>query len=616
LFNEEQKEVIDWKDGPLLVLGTPGSGKTTVIINRIKTMIKQHGISPKKILVITFTRAAAESMKKRFLALMEDDDPDLGAVRFCTFHSFFYWVVRRAYHFENDAVLSEEEKYRIIRDILKEINTEYFYRNDLPESILNQLGVCSSNMLSLEDFDSVDVSACEFRTIASKYEETKRKLGKLDFQDMETMCFELLRTRPDIVEVLHKLYPYIMVDEFQDTNKMQYEILKMLVAPDNNLFAVGDDDQSIYSFRGARPDIMLNFSKDFSGAVVKGLTVNYRCPGIITNYSSMLIGNNKKRFLKALRSKKSMDEGDILYAEPKDTNTECRMIVKRIQESKNNGTEYDEMAVLYRTKREPGKLAAMLKKENIPFVITDTIPDIYSHFAVKTILDYIAYSLGNHSRELFLRIMNKPVRYIKRTWLTEEDVEISVLKDICIDEEAEYVLEYLDDLEDSVDTIRKMSPFASVNYIRKGVGYDEYLKGYAVEHHMDYSDLKEILDEFTAGLENLKTYDELYEQIDAERELLKEQEKIKKKGFSEGVRLMTLHSAKGLEFDEVHILNCVENIIPHKKALQDTDGLEEERRMFYVGMTRTKNILYLYAPVTIGGKKMTVSRFVREQLKK
>ncbi len=607
VFNEEQIEAIRWGKGPLLVLGTPGSGKTTVITYRILNLIEEKKVRPENILVITFTKAAAESMKERFLNISGRKYEN---VRFSTFHSFFYWIIRTAYKFSDEAVITEEEKMGIIRKLLKQINPEYADNNEVLNSVLLQMDIINFDMIDISDYYSKDMPSNDFKRLFLEYQDEKKKLRRLDFNDMSSMCYTLLKERKDILKQIQRLYPYIMVDEFQDTNLIQYEILKLLVHPGDNIFAVGDDDQSIYGFRGARPDIMLSFGQEFNKARILTLSLNYRCPKVICDKSRNLITNNKKRYKKRLRSGAG-DKGRVTLIRPKDNGTQCEMIVDRIRLSIKEGILPSEIAVLYRTNQDPRKLIFKLREFNIPFVLKDLLPDIFNHFAVVPIISYMLFAIGDDRRKIFLNFMNKPVRYISRNMLKYENVD---LRDLILEaEDKDYLVTNIRILNNQLRRISRLDPYAAINYIRKAVGYDDYIAEFCDKRNMDKEEIFDILNDFQGMAEGTKDFNEFFTYMEDYRKILIEESK-KKKMYQEsldGVRLMTMHSAKGLEFKEVHIINCVEGDIPHKKANTDSE-IEEERRMFYVALTRSSELLYIYSPKTMGSKSCNESRFLKE----
>lgn len=600
-FTEEQIKAIEFFDGPAMVLGTPGSGKTTVIINRVNNLIYEYNVKPENILVITFTRAAAESMEERFLELTGLKETK---VRFGTFHSFFYWVVRTAYGSSAQlSVLDENKKRAVIKDILKSLNTEEYNSDETIRGILSDLGNMACNMIDIEYYHSKNMSDELFYRIYHEYEEYKKKNGFLDFDDMVSQCYNLLKDRQDILEAIRNLYPYILVDEYQDTNRVQYEILKLLAHPRDNLYVVGDDDQSIYGFRGARPDIMKLFEKEFPGAKIIGLSYNFRCPEEIVDFSTKIISKNEGRFEKSLKSNVSK-KGTVSICKVPDIKSENTELVKKIKSDREAGIRYSDMAILYRTNAQPRSLIYKLRQEGIPYSIKDVIPDIATNPYIKPIIQYIRYARGDHSREVFLSFMNKPVRYISRELLYDKTIEIENLKRIAKSNSKDYLIDRLDRLMNELRTILMLSPFGAVNYIRKAIDYDSYLVKTLDENGINKDEVFSILEDFQDSLAGMSGFDEMFEMLDKPEELFVSTEKT-----GDRVDLMTLHSAKGLEYKSVHIIDCVEGTIPYKKS-KSAPELEEERRLLYVGVTRSGEKLTLYVPGKIGEKEVKVSEFI------
>lgn len=600
-FTEEQIKAIEFFDGPAMVLGTPGSGKTTVIINRVNNLIYEYNVKPENILVITFTRAAAESMEERFLELTGLKETK---VRFGTFHSFFYWVVRTAYGSSAQlSVLDENKKRAVIKDILKSLNTEEYNSDETIRGILSDLGNMACNMIDIEYYHSKNMSDELFYRIYHEYEEYKKKNGFLDFDDMVSQCYNLLKDRQDILEAIRNLYPYILVDEYQDTNRVQYEILKLLAHPRDNLYVVGDDDQSIYGFRGARPDIMKLFEKEFPGAKIIGLSYNFRCPEEIVDFSTKIISKNEGRFEKSLKSNVSK-KGTVSICKVPDIKSENTELVKKIKSDREAGIGYSDMAILYRTNAQPRSLIYKLRQEGIPYSIKDVIPDIATNPYIKPIIQYIRYARGDHSREVFLSFMNKPVRYISRELLYDKTIEIENLKRIAKSNSKDYLIDRLDRLMNELRTILMLSPFGAVNYIRKAMDYDSYLVKTLDENGINKDEVFSILEDFQDSLAGMSGFDEMFEMLDKPEELFVSTEKT-----GDRVDLMTLHSAKGLEYKSVHIIDCVEGTIPYKKS-KSAPELEEERRLLYVGVTRSGEKLTLYVPGKIGEKEVKVSEFI------
>lgn len=602
-YSKEQLRAIEHVDGPCMVIAGPGSGKTAVITGRIKYLIESAGVSPADILVITFTRAAAAEMEQRFKAMTKGHSYP---VRFGTFHSIYFWIIKTAYKLSNSNIISNEEKRKIIDKILIGMSLEYENKEDIISGILSEISLVKCDMLDIDNYYSKDMPENEFREIYKRFIREMNRFGKIDFDDMMVMCYELLNKRPDILKTCRNIFKYIMIDEFQDSNKIQYEIFKMLAKPLENVFIVGDDDQSVYGFRGARPEIMFLFEKDFKNTTKYYLVENYRCDRMITKVSSKLIADNKKRFDKKLVSKNTA-EGKYEIIETEDTNSENDAIISRVREHFAAGIPYEDQAVLYRTNIEPRRLVYKLNQYNIPYTISDSLPNIFEHFVVKGVLDYMSFAMGDISRSTFLRIMNKPSRYISRNLLLEEEIDFDALRYRARDKE--YVVERLDKLEADLRLIRKMRPYPALNFIRNAVGFNDYIKDYAEFRQLDADELYEVLDEFASMIVDFTSYGEMFEFIEEYSEVLKKQQ-IEEKD-KKGLRLMTIHSSKGLEFDCVYIMNVVDGCIPYRKA-KTTGEIEEERRMLYVAMTRARHELYVYTPKEVSGKPKSRSSFLKD----
>ncbi len=600
-YSKEQELAIKHVNGPCMVIAGPGSGKTAVITGRIKYLIESAGVSPADILVITFTRAAASQMEQRFKAMTKGHDY---RVRFGTFHSIYFWIIKTAYNLNNQSVISNDEKRKIIEKILGGMSLEYENKEDIISSILSQISIVKCDMINIENYYSKDMPEDVFREVYRRFHHEMNRFGKIDFDDMMVMCYELLNKRPDILKSCRNIFKYIMVDEFQDSNKIQYEIFKLLAKPLENVFVVGDDDQSVYGFRGARPEIMFLFEKDFKNTRKYYLVDNYRCDRIITGVSSKLIADNKKRFDKKLVSKKS-EEGKYEIVSTTDVNSENEAIIANVREHYALGIPYEEQAVLYRTNIEPRRLVYKLNQFNIPYTISDSLPNIFEHFVVKGVLNYMRFAMGDRSRAVFLQIMNKPGRYISRNLLIEDEIDFNELRYRARDKE--YVVERIDKLMADLRLISKMRPYPALNFIRNAVGFDDYIKDYAEFRQLDADELYEVLDEFASMIVDFKSYAEMFEFIEEYSEVLKKQQ-IEERD-KKGLKLMTMHSSKGLEFDCVYIMNVVEGCIPYRKAKTSAE-IEEERRMLYVAMTRARHELYVYTPKEVSGKPKNKSSFL------
>lgn len=606
-LSEAQKEAITHKQGPMLVLAGPGSGKTLVITKRTQHLIEEYGINPARILVITFTKAAAEEMKERFIKLMEGKN--LG-VNFGTFHAVFFKILRYAYNYNASNIISDEQKYRYYKELIDELEIEIEDEKEFIEGISSEISLVKSEKMDINNYYSMNCSEDNFAKLYAGYEKKLRKANLIDFDDMLLLCYELLVARPDILALWQHKYEYILIDEFQDINKIQYDIIRLLAKPQDNLFIVGDDDQSIYRFRGAKPEIMLNFSKDYPKAKQVLLNYNYRSKGKIVNAALRVVKNNSKRYEKEITTiHEDGDEVEIKVAA--DLPEENKMVLELIHEYHKKGYAYNQIAILYRTNTQPGALVEKLMEYNIPFRMRDAIPNIYEHWITKNILAYIKIAMGSRDRSLFLEIINRPKRYISRDCFGNPVVDLNRVKEYYSDRS--YVIERIEKLEYDLALLKKTNPFAAITYIRRAIGYDDYLREYADFRRMKVDELYDILSELQENSRDFKTYEEWFAHMEAYQEELKRQVEQRKNKSYDGVSLSTFHASKGLEYDVVIIIDANEGITPHRKALLLED-MEEERRMFYVAMTRAKQRVHIFSVKERFHKELAFSRFVGEIL--
>lgn len=606
-LSEAQKEAITHKQGPMLVLAGPGSGKTLVITKRTQHLIEEYGINPARILVITFTKAAAEEMKERFIKLMEGKN--LG-VNFGTFHAVFFKILRYAYNYNASNIISDEQKYRYYKELIDELEIEIEDEKEFIEGISSEISLVKSEKMDINNYYSMNCSEDNFAKLYAGYEKKLRKANLIDFDDMLLLCYELLVARPDILALWQHKYEYILIDEFQDINKIQYDIIRLLAKPQDNLFIVGDDDQSIYRFRGAKPEIMLNFSKDYPKAKQVLLNYNYRSKGKIVSAALRVVKNNSKRYEKEITTiHEDGDEVEIKVAA--DLPEENKMVLELIHEYHKKGYAYNQIAILYRTNTQPGALVEKLMEYNIPFRMRDAIPNIYEHWITKNILAYIKIAMGSRDRSLFLEIINRPKRYISRDCFGNPVVDLNRVKEYYSDRS--YVIERIEKLEYDLALLKKTNPFAAITYIRRAIGYDDYLREYADFRRMKVDELYDILSELQENSRDFKTYEEWFAHMEAYQEELKRQVEQRKNKSYDGVSLSTFHASKGLEYDVVIIIDANEGITPHRKALLLED-MEEERRMFYVAMTRAKQRVHIFSVKERFHKELAFSRFVGEIL--
>ena len=611
-FHESQLRAIRHKDGPMLVLAGPGSGKTTVITHRIRHLVEEYNVEPGGILVITFTKAAAQEMKQRFQALMEGRRL---LVSFGTFHAVFFSILKHAYRYDASNIIREEQRMRIIRELMEKYQVEVEDEAEFANGVLSEISLVKGEMLNLDLYYAKNCSEEMFKKLYQGYADALARQRLLDFDDMLAMCYELFTQRKDILAAWQKKYQYILVDEFQDINRVQYEIVRMLAAPEDNLFIVGDDDQSIYRFRGARPEIMLGFTKDYPLAAQTLLGVNYRSTEEIVEAAGRLICHNKARYPKEIHAKrgKGRPVATVMWG---DAREETKGIVKELQDYVRSGYRWSDLAVLYRTSQEPRLLTERLMEYNIPFRMRDALPNLYEHWIALDILAYIRIAgdelakRGKAKRKDVVRIINRPKRYINRESLEGAEIAWNGVKSWYQDKG--WMVERVEQLEYDLKMLGKMAPVAAVNYIRKAVGYDDYLREYAEYRRIKPEELFQVADQLQESAAGYGTAQEWFNHMEEYGKQLKEQARASGQD-TDCVSLMTMHSAKGLEFPVVYILDANERVTPYHKAVLDAD-LEEERRMFYVAMTRAKDRLHVYYAKERYGKAQERSRFIDEYL--
>ena len=603
-YNDSQVKAIGHFNGPCLTLAGPGSGKTAVITERTKNLITKYHVNPSNILVITFTKAAALEMKTRFLSLMGNGSYP---VTFGTFHAVYFSILKHAYNYNANNIVREEQKYALMRELVQKHRLEYEDETEFVSSILGEISMVKNTGVSIEHYYSTNCAENIFRRIYGEYHEYLHQHKLIDFDDMLVYTYELFRERKDILSAWQRKFQYILIDEFQDINKIQFDIVKMLAAPEDNLFVVGDDDQSIYRFRGARPELMLHFKDDYPEAEQILLDTNYRSQKEIVEASLRLIGCNKERFQKKIQANQEAGE-PVEYAVFKSQREEIAKIIWDIQAHMDRGGRYEDFAILFRTNTQPQMLMEKLLEYNIPFRMKDNVPNLYEHWISRNVFCYIYAALGDLSRSNILQIINRPARYISRDALDTKVIRWEQLRSFYQDKN--WMLDRIDQLVYDLEMLREMAPAGAVNYIRKAIGYDDYLREYANERRLKPEDLFEVLDALQESAVPFKTYEAWFNHMDEYKEQLKEQSALRE-AEKEGVSLMTMHSCKGLEFKVVYILDTNEGITPHHKAVLEPD-MEEERRMFYVAMTRAKDRLHIFYVKERYHKRQTVSRFVVE----
>lgn len=613
-LNRGQDEAIKHGNGPCMVLAPPGSGKTLIVTERTRYLIEESGVRPDQILVITFTRYAAREMKERFERLTAGKNYP---VTFGTFHSIFYGILKCAYGIGANNLMSEKESSVLLQEVLDqtdiESTPEVEDEEELVRELLREVGMVKNGLCHLKDFHSKYLTQDEFAEVFRSYEHQKKELKKFDFDDMLVQCYALFRKKPEILQGWQKRFQYILIDEFQDINRVQYEVIRMLAAPRYNLFVVGDDDQSIYGFRGAKPELMLYMKQEFPSLRTISLTVNYRSTEFITGAAARVILHNDTRFYKRVQSFRGRGQ-NVHVQEVLDEQEEAQYVTEEIQKKLDQGIKPGEIAVLFRAAVQARMISEILSEHRIPFEMRDYVTNFYRHFIVKDIMAYLQLAAGKRDRSLFLTICNRPLRYLARNSMENRQVNFEDLRKFYCDKD--WMLDIIDQFDVDVRMMKNTAPYAAIQYIRKKIGYDDFLKEYAEKHQISWKQLMDVMAELEERSKNFKSYDEWEIHIAKYTQELEEQQaKARKiKGERENkVQLMTIHSAKGLEFEDVFVIHANEGEIPHQKA-EKKDEIEEERRLFYVALTRAKNNLCISYITQKNGNSIKPSRFVEELL--
>ena len=602
-FNKAQIQAIQHNKGPCMVIAGPGSGKTTVLTHRVRYLIDRCGVKPSDILVITFTKAAAEQMKFKFKGLSEGRS---SAVTFGTFHAVFFTILKAAYNYSARCIITPQVQHEFVKDQIHRLELEYDDEKEAVDGVLSEISRVKGEAVNIDVYESRCIPPQSFRIIYMAYDDMLVRKHLIDFDDMIVQCRELLMQREDYRRAWQNKYKYILIDEFQDINKAQFDVVRILADEYRNLFVVGDDDQSIYGFRGSAPQIMLDFNKYYSDAVRIDMCINYRSTGNIVFASRAVAEENEHRYYKDITTYNSQGDTVSVY-EFNSLNDEKAFLVSEIRRLIDTGIAADDIAVLSRTNVIGNMYMSRLESDGIPCCDYSVVQDIYEHWISKDILTYIRIALGSRERIDFLRIINKPLRYISRSYITQP-ADINALKRGY--EGNEQMSKQVEKLVSDISMIRSMSPFAAVNYIRKGVGYDEYIRNYIYEHKADKEELYNVLDELA---HRASQYMSLSQWLDGIAEYIRQCDKDRQNNTADGVHMLTMHGSKGLEYKIVLVMDACEGIIPYNKSILD-EQIEEERRLFYVAMTRAKEKLYLLYPKQRYNKDTTRSRFIEELL--
>ena len=613
-LNENQLKAVNHLDGPCMVLAGPGSGKTRVITYRIANMVVNKNIKPTSILAISFTKASSIEMKNRALSL--SNDFRMNKVTYGTFHSVFFRILRYFENYNIESILDEKTKRIGLKNILKGLNIENADDDETIGQVINEISYVKNELMDKRDFKSEVLTNDEFIKVYNFYEEYKQQMNKIDFDDMLIKTYELLKNNKAALDRVRSVYRYILVDEFQDINKVQFEALKLIANPSNNIFVVGDEDQSIYGFRGSRPDFLLEFEEYFSNTKKVLLDINYRSKGEIINIANRLIEKNTNRYEKVIKCGQG-NGAKVNYISPEDSEEEAVYLAKDIKNKvQEDYTEYTDFAVIYRTNIQSRALVDVFMDMRIPFVVKDSIVTIYDHWAAQDILAYLRIGVNPNSNKDWIRIINKPFRYISKDNLNlikDEPDFINSLINKC-DLHPKQV-KTINDLDIDISYVKGLNPKNAISYIRTTLDYDRYILDYCTNRKIKTNGLIEILNELESSATNFKTIQEYLEHIERVKSEIVDNKNNKE---TDGVIFTTMHSAKGLEFKNVYIIGANEGTIPHEKSYEiddeekKNDQIEEERRLMYVAITRAEENICISSPINKYGKRVSKSRFVED----
>ncbi len=595
--NRAQAQAIEHASGPMQVLAGPGSGKTYLTIRRIRHLIRHHGISPDKILIITFTKAAAQEMKERFSVLTGYAYPE---VHFGTFHAVYYHILRQSGN-PDLRLASAADKRNYLTHILNTIKSGEENNAELYGSLLKAISAVKnlSEISHASEFltNHSEELKPQFPYIYEEYCRIMEEEHKIDFDDMILLCDRLLTCNTQVLTFWQNAFSHILVDEFQDISPLQYQILRRLSLPQNNLFVVGDDDQSIYGFRGAGPDIMRQFMNDYKEAKQLTLGINYRCTEDIVEAAQIVIADNKNRYVKELTAdKKGQGERKkneaVKISSFADKEEEHKYLMEKLKEMPRE--ELSQSAVIYRTNAEAGALSRELAAYNIPFCTKDNIENIFETPIARDIFSYLSFaeavwekgrSEGGGQRGDFFRIMNKPTRYIHRQAAGEPVVTQRLLLDFY--NKKPLMQETVRKLWVDLKILSTLRPYLAVDYIRRNMGYERCL--YDGKEKEKREEMKELLDELQRTAASIHSLTEWRAYEQEYTRMVQKKENTEKKQ-REGIRLLTMHMSKGLEYTRVYLPDIKKGAIPSRKALLP-EAAEEERRLLYVAMTRAKEYL-------------------------
>ena len=612
-LNDKQKEAVLYNDGPLLIIAGAGAGKTKTLTTKIAYLIEEGLAAPYNILAITFTNKAAKEMRDRLYLLIGDEARKL---QVSTFHSFGLKLLRENYELlgydRNFVIMDSDDSLTVVKKIIKDLNYDPKIYN--PKAIRNKISSCKNELISAHDYERYAVSDYEqvIQKVYEKYEHKLKTNNSVDFDDLLILPIKLFKEHRDVLEKYQDLYKYVLIDEYQDTNEAQYILTKMISEKNRKITCVGDDSQSIYSFRGANYKNILNFEKDYKDAKTILLEQNYRSTGNILDAANQVIKNNRDRKDKNLWTNKG--PGDkIKYYRAYNERDEAQYIIRKIKELVNRDVEYKDIAILYRTNAQSRVVVEEMLKENLPYRVIGSFY-FYSRKEIKDLIAYLRLIHNSKDNISLLRVINTPKR----------GIGLKTIENLTIRADSEGISIY-----DAIESGKELE-FKNTIEKLKSIAEDLTLTE-LIDKVLDASGMKKELEseqtlESEVRLENLEEFKSITKAFEEKEGLISLEDFLLEislvsdveeyKDDPNRISLMTVHSVKGLEFDHVFVIGMEEGLFPHMNSLMENGALEEERRLCYVAITRARDDLHLVNARrrTLFGKEQVnpVSRFISE----
>ena len=612
-LNEKQKEAVLYNEGPLLIIAGAGAGKTKTLTTKIAYLIEEENVSPYQILAITFTNKAAKEMRDRLYFQIGSSAKKL---QVSTFHSFGLKLLRDNYdklgYDRNFVIMDSDDSLTVVKKIIKDMGYDPKIYN--PKAIRNKISGCKNEMTTPKMYEKYAVSDYE-KIVCEVYEKYERKLQRnnsVDFDDLLLLPIKLFKENKDILEKYQNIYKYILIDEYQDTNEAQYILTKLLSEKYRLITCVGDDSQSIYSFRGANYKNILNFEKDYPDALTILLEQNYRSTSNILDAANSIIKNNTKRKDKNLWTARGVGD-KIKYYRAYNEKDEAQYVVRKIKELLNKNVDYKDIAILYRTNAQSRVMEEEMLKENLPYRVVGSFY-FYSRKEIKDLIAYLRLIHNSKDNVSLLRVINTPKRGIGLKTIENltnkaDNEGISIYEAISSGKELEFkkIIEKLKEISKDL-TLTEL-----IDKVLEATGMKEELES---EKSLEAEVRLENLEEFKSITKTFEEREGLIslEEFLLEISLISDVEEYK--DDSNRISLMTVHSVKGLEFNHVFVIGMEEGIFPHMNSLMESNEVEEERRLMYVAVTRAKDNLHLVNARrrTLFGREQInpVSRFISE----